>query len=313
VEYKYKKEELRLFWYFLNERHMIYAKRKHGDKYPWTKDKVLKTYKFTNLFRQLDRVTQEWTRRYMHLLAMKPKMKDEDIFFWLCVFRFFNWPETYDALYYELGKWNMRRAIKILDKRKNVDHEQLFTGAYIITGGGKDQEKHVTICEALDYAFMNRRKITKKIMRYKSMEKTVEIIREIPTQGPFTAYEIACDLRHTKILHNATDVNTWANAGPGAKRGIHRLLWANKEIPEGKKKPDYNAAMRDLLVRSKKKGVLGTHIHRCEWPFEAREIEHSLCEFDKMRRVMNGEGRPRSLYHYKDPALYKISEDNEDE
>ena len=29
---------------------------------------------------------------------------------------------------------------------------------------------------------------------------------------------------------------------------------------------------------------------------EMREIEHSLCEFDKYQRVKNGEGKPRSIY-----------------
>ena len=29
---------------------------------------------------------------------------------------------------------------------------------------------------------------------------------------------------------------------------------------------------------------------------EMREIEHSLCEFDKYERVRNGEGKPRGLY-----------------
>lgn len=31
-------------------------------------------------------------------------------------------------------------------------------------------------------------------------------------------------------------------------------------------------------------------------PFELREIEHSLCEFDKYERVRRGEGRPRQLF-----------------
>ena len=29
---------------------------------------------------------------------------------------------------------------------------------------------------------------------------------------------------------------------------------------------------------------------------EMRDIEHTLCEFDKYERVRNGEGKPRSIY-----------------
>jgi len=32
-------------------------------------------------------------------------------------------------------------------------------------------------------------------------------------------------------------------------------------------------------------------------PFELKEIEHSLCEFDKWARVTGGEGRPRRRFH----------------
>jgi hypothetical protein len=42
--------------------------------------------------------------------------------------------------------------------------------------------------------------------------------------GPFLAYEIVTDLRFTALLENAPDIMTWANPGPGAKRGITRLL-----------------------------------------------------------------------------------------
>jgi hypothetical protein len=34
-----------------------------------------------------------------------------------------------------------------------------------------------------------------------------------------------------------------------------------------------------------------------QWPaWEMREVEHSLCEFDKYERVRRGEGRPRGVY-----------------
>jgi hypothetical protein len=33
------------------------------------------------------------------------------------------------------------------------------------------------------------------------------------------------------------------------------------------------------------------------WPiWEMREVEHTLCEFDKYMRVVNGEGFPRGRY-----------------
>jgi hypothetical protein len=138
--------------------------------------------------------------------------------------------------------------------------------------------------------------LASKIIAHRSMAVTTAMLQHYNTVGPFVAYEIACDLRHTRILFNATDKLTWANTGPGAARGIHRLLTGRFAKPK-KLKIDYNAVMVDLLKRSKYQ--LKSHVRDCGWPFEMREIEHSLCEWDKYRRVQKGEGKPRSLYHAK--------------
>jgi len=291
--FRWNKEQLKLFWYWVNERHNIYVARAAGEKYPWTKDKILREYKFTNVFRQLDRVTQEWTKRYVSRLGMGKKLTDGDLLFQCAMFRLFNWPETYDCLHYNMGnKWNTNRAIKLLTERQNVDHEQIFTGAYIITNAGRSEPKVQVICEALAELYDQRDKLAKRIRKRRSMEKAVDILQCIPTIGGFIGYEIACDLRHTRILADATDVNSWANPGPGARRGIHRLLTGERhKLPTG---VDYIRAMRELLVLAPK--YVSDHIKTCTWALEMREIEHSLCEFDKYMRVKNGEGRPRSKY-----------------
>jgi hypothetical protein len=136
--------------------------------------------------------------------------------------------------------------------------------------------------------------MAKYIRWSRSIEQTCEVLQLVPTIGPFIAYEIACDLRYTRILADCTDSNTWANPGPGAKRGIHRLLTGSFKSTGAR--PDYLAVMRDLLKRSRGRGALGKDVLACEWPFEMREIEHSLCEFDKYMRVKMGEGRPRSRF-----------------
>lgn len=312
--FKWNEKQLKWFWYWINERHRIYEARKKGpDSWPWTKDKILKEYKFTNVFRQLDRVTQEWTNRYVTLLGQGKKLKPEDIFFHCAMFRLFNWPATYDALYYGMPKWNFNKAMKILKERQKKG-EQIFTGAYIIPNAGRKDPKIQVICEALEELWdgrsskeiaegkePNRRSFIRRIIRSKSMRKSTKLLQRIPTIGPFIAYEIVCDLRHTKLLSHARDILSWANPGPGAQRGIHRLLTGTRHWPKGTARPDYVRAMRQLLKEAPKN--LGRHVKKCEWPFEMREIEHSLCEFDKYMRVKNGEGKPRSKYVYVDPPF----------
>jgi len=314
MKIKWRAQQLRMFWYWINERHKIYESRKTGKPFPWTKDRILQEYKFTNPFRQHDRVTQEWVRRYITMLGSKAVEKDEDLLFRVAMFRLFNWPETYDALDYGLAprKWNLAKAIEILHARK-AEGKQIFTGAYIIPSAGKP-DKAKTISEALEVLWdgrdpkdmeerrlkglpqrpPNRRLFARKIKRKMSMRFATQLLQKVPTIGPFIAYEIVCDLRHTRLLADAKDKLSWANAGPGAMRGIHRLLCGSYEWPSGKPRPDYNRMMRALWKMAPRK--LSALTRRCETPFEMREIEHSLCEFDKYMRIKRKEGKTRSKF-----------------
>lgn len=336
TEFRWNAAQLENFWYWINERMKIYNAKKSGKPWPWTKDEVLKEGYFTNVFRQLDKVTEAWTQRYMRLIAGK-NVKNSDILFHCCMFRLFNLPDTYDALYQGMTKqWNKKEAVAILKKRRDEEYEDidgntkkgrnLFTGAYMVTpGGGSD--KVDTYCQVLDDLYDGRtpaeiadgeptmrEELAMRIRGdYKgyekpkppSMERTVNILSSnMECVGAFVAYEIACDLRHTKLLADAVDKMSWANPGPGAKRGIHRLLDAGKSLsreegrhvwPKGGESIDYVQAMRALLVMSPK--FVSPQVKNCDWPFEMREIEHSLCEFDKWSRIKEGDGRLKRLYH----------------
>lgn len=306
-KFKFQARALETFWYWMTERHAIYLKRfKEKQKYPWTKDKILNDYKFTNVYRQLDRVSLEWQNRYMHLLTRGKKLKPSDVLFHCVMFRLFNLPETYDALFFAMKKWNLAEAIEILNKRRDEDHEQIFTGAYIIPTGGRQEPKIKVICEAVDHVYKRRIKLANSLRRGRpvegkkhvydgpTMEWAVELLSRLPTVGPFIAYELACDLRFTKVMHNARDVLSWANPGPGAKRGIRRLIYGNAK---GKGDTvDWIGAMRQLLTMVPKETRKHLDMTRDGVPFEMREIEHSLCEFDKYMRVKRGEGKPRSRY-----------------
>jgi len=282
---KYKKQQLDYFFYWINERHSIYLNKDQKKPWPWTRDPILQQYKFTNPFRQNDRVTRELTKR------IKPHLKEKDmglLFFNIALFRMYNWPPTYDVLGGWHKSWDERKAKKILHAEKK-EGKQIFTGAYIITNAGSTRSKVDTVTEAMTHLWKDRNKIVKEIGQNSKLETACNILQRYPLIGKFIAYELVTDLRHTPILNKAGDIMTWANPGPGAQRGIHRLLTGKKDKVL---KLDYVQEMRYLLQESKKYGVLKKHVPK----LEMRDIEHSLCEFDKYMRVKNGEGRPRSIY-----------------
>jgi hypothetical protein len=203
----------------------------------------------------------------------------------------FNHPETYTALA-DAGlhlKWSAKKAVKILQARKEDKH-QVFTGAYIITNNGLKESKIVLVCNSMTEMWQKRKHAARHLMAENSLEYAVGYMTGFPMVGKFISYELVTDFRWTPLLDRATDIYTWANPGPGAFRGLNRIY--GRPLKKAVKYPQATQEMRDLLELSTKRGKLKSHMQ----PLEMRDIEHSLCEFDKYMRVKLGEGKPRSKY-----------------
>jgi len=295
------RKNVKIFLWWMEERHSIFLKKQAGEPWPWTKCKILQEYKFTNPYRQNDKVTRE--------LGMRLNTSDskETLFKKIIIFRMFNWPSTYDVLNDAdlILKWNAHRAIKLLREYKEQGNK-IFTCAYMMTGvGAKGKGGKIDLaCNSINEMLMDSKGTLQCILNHNTLEEATRALSQYSMVGNFVAYEFVCDMRHTKILNGATDIYHWANPGPGAKRGIHRLLYntVRGEVPEDRKthtpkgyeddkpyrvKVDYQKYMQDLMYLAQTK--LGKEV-------EMRDIEHSLCEFDKYMRVKNNEGTPRSKY-----------------
>lgn len=289
-----KDEMLDLFFYWINERHWIYLQYKvDKEPWPWTKDSILQTYSFTNVFRENDTGTI-WLRENW----LEPYANHAELFFNICLYRQFNWLETAGAVGYT-EDWNPDKVAKKLHKRKDDGH-RIFTNAHMLTGTlGGDKISQVV------YKILTP--LWEDIETYEphagdTLEASFKrICSKAKGFGPFLSYEVVTDLRHTRYLRDAEDIMTWANPGPGAMRGINRihgLPAIKKKIPgrpspvnKAFKKQEYIDIMQDLLEISS--DYLEEHVPA----LEMRDIEHSLCEFDKYCRVKFGEGRPRMRYN----------------
>jgi hypothetical protein len=108
------------------------------------------------------------------------------------------------------------------------------------------------------------------------------------------AYEVISDLRWTCLFERAPDILTWANPGPGAARGLGWIFYDNPDQYNRHSKFD----MEDML--GKMRALLS--LAQKEWPekwrpWEMREVEHWLCEYDKWRRGCAGQ-RLKRRYTY---------------
>lgn len=276
--------QLQKFFYWINERHKIYLKRQRGESWPWTEDKILQTYKFTNPFRENDRVTI-WIRKNIR----EPYANSPELFFNLMLARLINWPDTLSKIGY-INNWNTAYVYNILENRR-VSGQKFITGAYMLTGtfGKKGTPKSWQIAyHCLEQIWEMRREITPILKDNLQSAYNRMMEKHPPGFGGFLTYEIVTDLRHTRYLENADDIMTWAHAGPGCKRGINRLY--DNDVRTNCPDDFALEVMKYLLDISPE--YLECHVPK----LELRDIEHSLCEWDKYMRVLNGEGRPRSKF-----------------
>jgi len=269
---------MQTFFYWVNERHRIYLNRQAGKPKPWSSDPIFQQYKFTNAFRQLDKGT-EWLTNFI-----APHLNEGAILlFNIAWYRLFNWTGTGDRVGW-VEKWNKKQFQEILEKAF-ADDEQVFTGSHIIRGF-KGQSKISSMCDVLGLLWDNLDETYQRVAG-NTLQNAFNEMLEYPLIGGFLGYEIVTDLRHTPMLENAPDIMTWANAGPGAMRGLGRI-WP--EIKFRHKQDACLKGMRELLEVSPQ--YLEPHVPK----LEMRDIEHSLCESDKYRRVRDDGGRCRNKY-----------------
>lgn len=284
---------LRQYFRTARERYYIYLRRAANEPPPWTKDPIFQKYKFCNVYREHDKVTI-WLRENWR----EPYADHPNLPFAMALARLINWPPTLEEIGFP-KRWNPKKALDVLYQRK-LKGNKVYTGAYLLGSCPKGQERAIylinSVLSSLYYGLRSAHWVAivnndwpLKGSQAPSLEGVWEWFRSQRGIGNFLAYEIVSDLRHTKYLCEAPDIMTWANAGPGALRGLTRL-WGyqpkTRQIP-GYAFPKKNAlaAMQMILEESKKAKY---ELHMPAW--EMREVEHWLCELDKYLRIKNGQG-----------------------
>jgi hypothetical protein len=287
-----------LYWY--QERHRVYLKKEAGHPKPWTDDEVLQSYFFTNPYREHDKVTKWFCNN-----VREPLRNDPQVLMATIIFRWFNLPATGEALMDGpilsdncegclLLNWDSEEAFKRLDPiRRNGG--QLFTGAFMINSP-PGKSKLEAILERIDCVWNDYERLIRYFLDYQlTLQEAHEWLTQYDGLGGFMAYEIVCDLRHTYLLEEATDVLTWCNPGPGAVRGMYRVLGRDFAKGNNSSSPprprDWDERTAELLA------AMQEVAKRNKFPrVELREVEHSLCEYDKYMRAMSGDGRMKRTY-----------------
>ena len=290
-------QDARAFFGYARERYRIHLRRSTGDKWPWTKDPILQQFRFCNIFREDDTVTK-WIRSHIRPMDYS----NSDLFSAILIARWFNRIETLEIL----DKAGLLSGLDIpAIETKLHDVHPIVNAAYIISSP-KGKKKLEGILWCIEQILDDVPALTSKITPATALQEVHSWLVPYPYLGDFTAYEVVTDLRHT-LLCNAPDILTWAQPGPGAKRGYGRISSGDPHLykrpssgrgrfPNKKHGKRYEGeimqGMRQLLDFSRIETFWPS-----KWPaWEMREVEHTLCEFDKYERTRLGQGTAKQRY-----------------
>ena len=310
------------YWNFIAERMNIWHKRVIlKEPPPWTDDPILQNFKFTNVIRDLDRLSL-YERK--HILAKMDEIQDDwsewKIVKWkqsvllnIMIFRLWVKIDTYEVHGFidltELDwktKWEESK-LKLLKRRE--DGISNFTAAYYVNdlrGANPDPDTRSNktqnaICMIEGWMNQIDRIYDEAIVKAKNMKEQMAFFRTLPCVGDFTAYEYACSIaeipRYCKNhMVNWTQDNA-TNVGPGAHRGINWIFEDKGNLN------DYQCILYlrsiwkhelqrinayDMFIQQLPKELNGD--------IDLRVIEHCLCETQKYNKAATNTGRPKESF-----------------
>jgi len=277
------------FLFFIYERQKIWVNKTNG-VVPMTKNKVMSTKWFTNMYRELDRGTLYFRKCIVDTVlkgvAIDKSIIDQElvekVLFRSIVYRLINKVETFTDFggLPDLGEYP--KFQKFLAKKKDAG-VVIFTAAHQNMGYDR-------LMKTFEFVKKNVKKMASEIVvasRKRTIKKCQDILLQIPNVGAFFAWQILCDLLECRIIGSCTD-NQWACLGPGAKNGLRRIFPLNTTKGELK----YTRLLRDLCAPVGP----GSGFQTLGLQFPAflnkalslKNIEHALCEYDKYFRSALG-------------------------
>lgn len=219
------------YWKFAFERQRIFESRLNGEQAPWTDDPILQNYKFCNVFRATDRVSQFMIRDVCY---NSEKSNPEDRLFQIVAFRTFSNIETWESV------TRILRRVPAIDDLVNCKFEnalyrtrknngKLYTHAFILCANNAYGlgEKYLNHIELFKDMFISQN-LGSKILNAKSLKEMYELLHSFPLMGDFMSYQIAIDLNYSDLVNFSE--NDFTKAGPGALRGINKVFKDTKSL-----------------------------------------------------------------------------------
>lgn len=267
--------------HWIQERESIRLKKAAGEPKPWTTDPILQQYRFCNVRRMDDKVSQ-WLLKNWY----EPYFDHPNMLVACTLARHFNLPSalgTLTKIVFELEQSHVLKTVKITMQALKKKGYNIFNAAYMVRGIGEaDKTTMVTdrVCAPLF--------LKPPVLDTQSMEACVNALLPYWGFSHFMAGQVVADLRHAVSGH-WSDAKTWAPIGPGSRRGMNRLLGRPTKAPM---QQEQFIELLAGIIRIGKDNLPKSITDR----LEAIDWQNTLCEGDKYMRTVSGESKPKQKY-----------------
>lgn len=317
---KMKEEVFKFYFYFIQERMNMFWSRRRGTKMPWTQDPILQKYRFTNVYRVVDRVSQYLIK---DVIYSNPHLSEEDIALRIIVFKIFNKIETWELLQERLGilslkTFNTVDISKVLTVRRTS--YPIFNNAYMMTGThslyNHLKSKHEKWLQMVKDELIGKRVLT-KVIKAKSLGEIYAHLKTCSFIGEFLAYQYAIDLNYSPLF--GFDENSFVKAGIGSIRGIKKcfididkkdyekaIMFTLENFSELQERFGY-AEFEELYGR--KPTLIDLQNCFCETDKYLRaRLPNLVIDNKRIKQIFSPSGSPYSLFF---PPFWKLSYEGE--
>ena len=219
-------EAFRHYFGFMEERMNIFWRRYHEQAMPYTSDIILRNYKFTNVYRATDRVSQYLIKQVIN--GSDKSLTEEDLLLNILVFKVFNKIDTWEFIkkHYPpitVKTFDAEKLSNLLTSRR--EQHPIFNGAYIMTGSSRFytsfKYKHQRWLNMIKREIIDEKKLT-AIVKARSLEEVYSLLKKCTFIGLFLAYQYAIDFNYSDVINFSE--NSFVMAGIGAQRGIKKCF-----------------------------------------------------------------------------------------
>lgn len=300
-------ENLYNFFEYVFERQEIWYRRNIlKDPKPWTENEILRDYKFTNVYRELDRTTQ-----YLINTVTKKEVDPKELIWKIILFRYFNTPE----LFKEIGipsykEYEVKKFTKLVDDYKSSGKNP-FTTAYMINATlAKGQKRHMWyLNDAIPHMHNKVGEILDALQEADNKKKPMILINkltELKAVSTFLAHEFYqdfcdCTTYGTKLMN--LNKNDYTNVGPGCSLGLRLIFPSSQTIKDQEEKIRFLQEISSeylkqfgnfkYLVYNREKDSYSVSN---DGELDLHNLEFSLCEFQKLWKMGIKQGKQRSKY-----------------